>query len=65
MAMYRFGLSQPGHFDESVQQIEQAGGKLLRRGEHAPGVPYAYFADPDRLRDRDRQLVMCAAPHST
>ena len=47
MAMYRFGLSQPGHFDESVQQIEQAGGKLLRRGEHAPGVPYAYFADPD------------------
>ena len=44
---FGFGLSQSGHFDESVQQIEQAGGKLLRRGEHAPGVPYAYFADPD------------------
>jgi catechol 2,3-dioxygenase-like lactoylglutathione lyase family enzyme len=44
---FGFGLSQPGHFDESVQQIEQAGGKLLRLREHAPGVPYAYFADPD------------------
>jgi catechol 2,3-dioxygenase-like lactoylglutathione lyase family enzyme len=33
--------------DAKVRQVEQAGGKLLGRGEHAPGVPYAYFADPD------------------
>jgi catechol 2,3-dioxygenase-like lactoylglutathione lyase family enzyme len=33
--------------DESVAQVKRAGGKLLSRGEHAPGVPFAYFADPD------------------
>ena len=33
--------------DAKVRQVEEAGGKLLSRGEHAPGVPYAYFADPD------------------
>jgi lactoylglutathione lyase len=33
--------------DAKVRQVEEAGGKLLRRGEHAPGVPFAYFADPD------------------
>ncbi len=26
---------------------ERAGGRLLRRGEFAPGLPYAYVADPD------------------
>ena len=25
----------------------QAGGRLLRRGEHAPGVAFAYVVDPD------------------
>jgi hypothetical protein len=24
-----------------------AGGRLLRRGDFAPGLPYAYVADPD------------------
>ncbi len=27
--------------------IERAGGRLLRRGEFAPGLPYVYVADPD------------------
>jgi len=36
-----------GDLDECVRQIEAAGGRLLSRGQHAPGVPYAYFADPD------------------
>jgi hypothetical protein len=27
--------------------VERAGGRLLRRGEFAPGLPYAYVADPD------------------
>jgi len=44
---FGFGLGGPSELDESVKQIERAGGKLLRRGEHAPGVSYAYFTDPD------------------
>jgi catechol 2,3-dioxygenase len=33
--------------DEAAKQIERAGGKVLSRGEHAPGHPFLYFADPD------------------
>jgi catechol 2,3-dioxygenase-like lactoylglutathione lyase family enzyme len=44
---FGFGLSGAKELDESVSQIERAGGRLLRRGERAPGVAYAYFADPD------------------
>ncbi len=43
---FGFG-AEKNQYDEMVKQIEQAGGKLLRRGEHAPGIPYAYFEDPD------------------
>ncbi len=44
---FGFGAAEKGRLDEMVKQVEQAGGKLLSRGEHAPGIPYAYFADPD------------------
>jgi len=27
--------------------VTPAGGKLIRKGERAPGVPYAYVCDPD------------------
>lgn len=30
-----------------VDEVEHAGGKLLRRGEFSPGYPYACVADPD------------------
>ena len=33
--------------DEAVHRVEKAGGRLLERGEHAPGVPFAYVADID------------------
>jgi len=33
--------------DEAVRRAEQAGGHLVERGEHAPGLPYAFVADPD------------------
>ena len=33
--------------DEAIAVIEAAGGTLVDRGEHAPGVPYAYVRDPD------------------
>ncbi len=43
-----FGFSiGKGHLDDAVKQFESAGAKLLGRGNHAPGVPYAYLADPD------------------
>ena len=35
------------NLDAAISEAEKAGGKLLERGEHAPGVPYAYVADPD------------------
>ncbi len=34
-------------FDGMVAQVQQAGGTLLDRGEHRPGIPFAYFRDPD------------------
>lgn len=33
--------------DAAIKEVNKAGGRLLERGEHAPGVPYAYVADPD------------------
>jgi predicted enzyme related to lactoylglutathione lyase len=37
----------PQDIDAAVEQAQAAGGHLLRRGEFAPGYPYAYVADPD------------------
>ena len=42
---FRFDNAQA--MDAIVAQIEHAGGKLDRRGEHGPGEPFAYFFDPD------------------
>jgi predicted enzyme related to lactoylglutathione lyase len=33
--------------DTAVADIDAAGGTIIERGEHAPGVPYARIADPD------------------
>ena len=33
--------------DAAAVRANEAGGRLLERGEHAPGVPYAYVADTD------------------
>jgi catechol 2,3-dioxygenase-like lactoylglutathione lyase family enzyme len=37
----------PDGIDAAVQRVEAAGGRLLDRGEHAPGIGYAYVADPE------------------
>jgi catechol 2,3-dioxygenase-like lactoylglutathione lyase family enzyme len=34
-------------FDQMVEQVQRAGGKLLRRGQHSQTEPFAYFSDPD------------------
>jgi catechol 2,3-dioxygenase-like lactoylglutathione lyase family enzyme len=44
---FGFRLVSPGDIDTAVDEVERAGGKLLRRGEFSPGYPYAYIADPD------------------
>ena len=33
--------------DTAIREVKKAGGRLLEKGEHEPGVPYAYIADPD------------------
>ena len=33
--------------DAAIKEVTKGGGRLIERGEHAPGVPYAYVADPD------------------
>jgi predicted enzyme related to lactoylglutathione lyase len=33
--------------DDAIRDVEHAGGSILERGEHAPGVPFARIADPD------------------
>jgi len=33
--------------DAAIGDVEAAGGRVLERSEHAPGVPFARIADPD------------------
>ena len=47
VAHFGFRLVDPNDIDRAIAEVERAGGRLLRRGEFAPGLPYAYVADPD------------------
>lgn len=47
IAHFGFNLLGTANLDAAVTDIEQAGGKVVSRGEHAPGVPFVYVADPD------------------
>ena len=44
---FGFRLKKAGDIYQAVDDVLKAGGKLLRRGEFAPGLPYAYVEDPD------------------
>jgi len=44
---FGFRLVRPQDIDSAVTEVERAGGRVLRRGEFAPGLPYAFVADPD------------------
>jgi catechol 2,3-dioxygenase-like lactoylglutathione lyase family enzyme len=44
---FGFRLLRPEDIDAAVKEVERAGGSLLRRGQFAPGSPYAYVRDPD------------------
>jgi predicted enzyme related to lactoylglutathione lyase len=40
-------LAQGQDLGGAVAEVVAAGGSVLDRGEHAPGVSYAYVVDPD------------------
>ena len=44
---FGFRLVSPADIDAAVEEVERAGGKVLRRGDFCPGCPYAYVSDPD------------------
>jgi catechol 2,3-dioxygenase-like lactoylglutathione lyase family enzyme len=44
---FGFRLREAADIDAAIVEVEQAGGKLVRRGEFSPGCPFAYVADPD------------------
>ncbi len=47
VAHFGFRLADSAALDTAIADVEAAGGKLIRRGEHAPGVTFAYIQDPD------------------
>ena len=42
-----FRRAQGQDLDDAIREAQAAGGKLVERGAHAPGKPFAYIADPD------------------
>jgi catechol 2,3-dioxygenase-like lactoylglutathione lyase family enzyme len=44
---FGFRLKEGADLDDAIKQVEAGGGALVNRGEHAPGVPFAYVIDPD------------------
>ena len=47
LSHFGFRLVDPADIDRAVEEVQRAGGTLLRRGAFAPGYPFAYVADPD------------------
>jgi catechol 2,3-dioxygenase-like lactoylglutathione lyase family enzyme len=47
IAHFGFKLSHGSDLDAAAGEVERGGGRVLSRGEHAPGVPFVYVADPD------------------
>jgi catechol 2,3-dioxygenase-like lactoylglutathione lyase family enzyme len=44
---FGFRLVDEGDLNRAVEEVELAGGRLVRRGEHPDGQPFAYVTDPD------------------
>ena len=47
MNHFGFRLIDAAEMDAAVVDVTNGGGTLIARGEHAPGVLYAYVKDPD------------------
>jgi catechol 2,3-dioxygenase-like lactoylglutathione lyase family enzyme len=44
---FGFELESRAELDAVAARVEPAGGRISRRGEHAPNEPYCYLFDPD------------------
>jgi catechol 2,3-dioxygenase len=44
---FGFRLTDRGDLDAAVAAMVAAGGRLVERGEHVPGVGFAYVEDPE------------------
>jgi catechol 2,3-dioxygenase-like lactoylglutathione lyase family enzyme len=44
---FGFELSDKADLDHAIDAVVAAGGALKKRGEFAPGLPFAYVTDPD------------------
>ncbi len=44
---FGFRLKDPSQLGAAIEQVKDAGGRLIRRGERGPGDVFAYVADPD------------------
>jgi catechol 2,3-dioxygenase-like lactoylglutathione lyase family enzyme len=44
---FGFRVSDISDLDVAAKDVETAGGSVVKRGEHAPGVPFLYVRDPD------------------
>ncbi len=44
---FGFRLAEGADAEELIAEVEAGGGRLVRRGEHANGVPFTFIADPD------------------
>ena len=44
---FGFRLTDARDIDKAAKSIENAGGRITRRGEVVPGDPYVFFQDPD------------------
>ena len=44
---FGFRLAEGSTLDDAIIEVEEYGGSLNNRGEHAPGREFAYVRDPD------------------
>jgi len=44
---FGFRVTAPEDLTGAIAEVEAAGGKILRHGEHCPGEPYLFVEDPD------------------
>ena len=47
VAHFGFRRASSAGLDAAIAEVEAAGGRLIRRGEHAPGAAFTYVEDPD------------------
>ena len=47
VAHFGFRLLSKADLNDAIRTIVEVSGSLVEQGEHHPGIPFAYVADPD------------------